>query len=249
MDLRALVKEVLPPVLLDALRAWRSRIGMRRIGVGALRPRDDVAYLGTVYGGYAVPTELVRGTTGLSFGAGEDISFETAMARDLGATVHLFDPTPRAIEYCERMIDELGPQASGGHLSFHAFGAWSESKTLRFYSPANPTHVSHSIINMQRTQAYFEARCLSPKDILQRLDLDCVGFVKLNIEGAEYEVIDAMFDARILPPVVCITFDELHTPADKGAAGRMSALVRRFDEESYRPVDLSLIYISEPTDS
>ena len=123
-------------------------------------------------------------------------------------------------------------------MYLHPFGVWSESKTEKFYSPINPDHISHSILNMQKTDEYFEAECLSPAEILERLHLVEVAFVKLNIEGAEYEVVNAMFDSNIQPSVVCITFDELHSPIDERASERMKALVRRFAYESYSPVHI-----------
>ena len=96
--------------------------------------------------------------------------------------------------------------------------------------------MSHSIVNLQDTSDYFEAECLSPEEILRRLELEGVSFVKLNIEGAEYEVVEAMFDRNIKPDVICITFDELHSPMDGDATGRLQSLVRRFIAESYAPV-------------
>ena len=208
---------------------------MRRIGVGTPGTMPGVVYFGSVYGGYAVPTELVKGGTGLSFGAGEDISFEISVARKLSATVHIYDPTPRAIEYCRRNIAEYD-EGEGGRLFIHPYGVWSECKRERFYVPADSEHVSHSIVNMQKTSEYFEAECLSPGEILSRLELEKVSFIKLNIEGAEYEVVNAMFDAQIKPDVICINFDELHSPIDENALRRLRGLVGRFFSESYVPV-------------
>ena len=72
---------------------------MRRIGISKVSElrHGRVAFLGSAYGGYAVPIETVSGEVGLSFGAGEDISFEEAIAGEFGATVHIYDPTPSAI--------------------------------------------------------------------------------------------------------------------------------------------------------
>ena len=123
-----------------------------------------------------------------------------------------------------------------GRLTIHPYGVWSECRTERFYAPSDPEHVSHSIVNLQNTSEHFEAECLSPEEILRRLEIDRVSFVKLNIEGAEYEVMEAMFDGDIRPDVVCITFDELHSPLDGDATGRLRGLVRRFRAESYLPV-------------
>ena len=75
MDARTILRWILPKPLREALRSLRSRMRMRRIGVRGLERMPGVTYLGSAYGGYAVPAELVRGRTGLSFGAGEDISF------------------------------------------------------------------------------------------------------------------------------------------------------------------------------
>ena len=235
MNVRTILRWILPKPVREELRSIRSRVRMRRIGVRRLEKMPGVAYLGSAYGGYAVPAELVRGRTGLSFGAGEDISFEVELARELGATVHIYDPTPRAIEYCKGVIADIDGKVEG-ELFIHPYGVWSECKTERFYAPSDPDHVSHSIVNLQDTSGYFEADCLSPEEILRRLELEGVSFVKLNIEGAEYEVMKAMFDRNIKPDVVCITLDELHSPMDGEATGRLQSLVRRFIAESYAPV-------------
>ena len=226
---------MLPRSLAEAVREFRNRIRMNRIGIHYLQEMCSVAYLGSAYGGYALPTELVKGRAGLSFGAGEDISFEVSVARKLASTVHIYDPTPRAIEYCKRIISEY--DACGeGQLFIHPYGVWSECKTERFYAPSDPAHVSHSILNMQHTSEYFVAECLSPREILNRLKLKEISFVKMNIEGAQYEVVNAMFNAHITPDVICITFDELHSPFDENATHRLRELVKRFYSESYVPV-------------
>lgn len=235
MDMRTILRWILPKRAREALRSARSRVRMRRIGVRKLEKMPGVVYLGSAYGGYAVPAELVRGRTGLSFGAGEDISFEVGLARELGATVHIYDPTPRAVEYCKEIIADTDGKGEG-ELFIHPYGVWSECKTERFYAPSNPEHVSHSIVNLQNTREHFEAECLSPEEILRRLELERVSFVKLNIEGAEYEVMSAMFDRDIRPDVVCITFDEVHSPMDRDATGRLRGLIRRFRGASYVPV-------------
>ena len=49
-------------------------------------------------------------------------------------------------------------------------------------------------------------------------------------------MVGAMFDRGITPGVVCITFDELHSPLDGKAPHRLRGLVRRFRAESYVPV-------------
>ena len=40
---------------------------------------------------------------------------------------------------------------------FMPVGLWSEDTVLRFFAPRDPAHVSHSVVNLQRTEDYFEA--------------------------------------------------------------------------------------------
>lgn len=235
MDLLKVLRWILPKPLRETMRSFRSRVRMWRIGVRRLVKMPGFNYLGSVYGGYAVPVQMVRGRTGLSFGAGEDISFEVMLATAYGATVHIYDPTPRAIEYCRRVVSEFDANGDG-QLFIHPYGVWSECKTERFYAPSNQEHVSHSIINLQSTSEYFDAECLSPEEILNRLGLEKLSFAKLNIEGAEYEVMKSMFESNIKPDVVCITLDELHSISDGKAAERLRGLIRRFRSEDYVPV-------------
>ena len=235
-----LAKNTLPVALIDWLRTIRDRFKMRRIGIRLVATPLQMAYYGSDYGGYAVPPSIVADKIGLCFGAGEDITFEHALASELRSQVHMFDPTPRSIEYCLRKVSEFdeSDKSSGGSLVFHPVGVWSETKTLRFYGPEDPKHISHSILNLQSTKEYFNGQVLSPNDILTRVGASTVCFVKLNIEGAEYEVIKAFFESAIRPRVICINFDELHSPMDSDATDRLRKLVGRFNAESYVPTHI-----------
>src|SRR3546814_18913651 len=55
---------------------------------------------------------------------------------------------------------------------FMPVGLWSEDATLRFYAPRDPTHVSHSIVNLQETESYFEARCRRIASLMAELGHD-----------------------------------------------------------------------------
>jgi hypothetical protein len=35
---------------------------------------------------------------------------------------------------------------------FCAVGVWDEDAMMKFYVPANPAHVSHSVLNLQKTE-------------------------------------------------------------------------------------------------
>ncbi len=232
-----LLRKIVPKPLHDDLRRARDRIRFRKIGVRMPAPSKEIKYCGTEYGGYAVPTTLANGQAALCFGAGEDISFEISLAEEFGMHVHIFDPTPRAAVYCERVIESERGRLTSGSLNFHEYGVWSESGKQKFYVPQEKEHVSHSILNIQNTAQFFEAECLTPTDLLDYLSVEDVALVKLNIEGAEYEVIKSMFECQLLPTIICIAFDELHTQVDDGANQRLKGLVAKFIDAGYSPID------------
>jgi FkbM family methyltransferase len=168
-------------------------------------------------------------------GAGEDVSFEQALFKQYRASVFLIDPTPRAIDYVKR-IQASDPLYQSPQFQLLPVGVWSENKTMKFYTPQDPAHVSHSILNMQHTETYFEAECVTPSTLLQRTSSEAMDLLKLNVEGAEYAIIDALFQDRIYPKVICITFDELHTGIDSGANKRLRMLGKKFKDAGYVPI-------------
>lgn len=68
----------------------------------------------------------------------------------------------------------------------------------RSYSPANPDHVSHSVKEPQGGSTYFDARCHSVSSSIllghRRIDVP-----KMNIEGAEHVVLEAILEAGVGP--------------------------------------------------
>ncbi len=233
MTLRSSLLSLLPDPVRAALRGARERARHRRIGVPSALESSDVQWLGTAYGGCHVPGALLGPESAcLCFGAGEDISFEEQVADTFGSRVHIFDPTPRAISYCTRRI---AGRRGGGQITFHPVGVWSANGTLRFYAPANPEHVSHSILNMNRGPGeFFEAECFTPRTLMKRLEIDRVDLVKLNIEGAEYEVVRALLSEGVRPVVLCVTYDEMHSQLDRHAMRRMRELSSRIIASGFR---------------
>jgi FkbM family methyltransferase len=226
----------LPRSLRTQVKKFRDHLRFRSVGLKTSPYDLPMEFLGTSYGGYMVPKQKIReGFICYSFGAGEDISFESELAGALHVEMHIFDPTPRAITYVRDFIGKLsaGNVQAGQRLHFHPWGVWSSDQRMQFYAPKDPAHVSHSLVNMQHTTDYFVADCRRPKSIMNALGHKSIDLLKLNIEGAEYEVMHALFEDQIRPSIVCINFDELHTHIDTGARKRVRGLVRQFADQGY----------------
>jgi FkbM family methyltransferase len=166
--------------------------------------RGEAAWMGSMECGWLVPHQWpAAGSVCYCFGAGEDISFDVALARDRGYQVHTFDPTPRAIAHYRSL-----PDNERAAVTFHAFGIWTEDKVMQFFAPADVTHVSHSLVLPLSNQTGFSAECLSFRTILVRLGGAVPQLVKMDIEGAEMYVIENLLTVA-LPEVFLVEFDEL----------------------------------------
>lgn len=163
----------------------------------------ELVRLGSRYGGWIIPASAVHSDSiCYCAGVGEDISFDLALMERFSCEVHAFDPTPRAIDFVRRTATDV----SGFH--FHPVGIWERDEQLRFYAPSNPDHVSHSVMNLQQTDSFFEAPCRSLPSLMKQLGHARIDLLKLDIEGAEQRVLAAMLKEGLTVNVLCVEFDE-----------------------------------------
>lgn len=166
-------------------------------------PRPDLEDLGDDNASWVVPTSrLSSSSICYCVGVGEDVSFDLALIEQFGCKVWAFDPTPRAIRFAE------GHAAREERFHFLPVGLWSEDTTLRFYAPSNPAWVSHSAVNLQNTSEYFEAPCRSVASLMKELGHGRIDLLKMDVEGAEYEVLDGMMRDAVAPRILCVEFDQ-----------------------------------------
>lgn len=243
-------------MLMEQARALYKKVG-RRVAQTTLNRLVDQCSLshqkiGTGYGGWYVPDGFLSNhSLCYGVGAGEDISFEVELINQYGCEVHCFDPTPRA----QRHVDQLHRNTINGiptsindtvdvcykvdpgclaRLHFHAIGLWSQDRMMRFYAPANPAHVSHSIVNLQHTTDYFEADCRTLQTVMRTLGHSGLSMLKLDVEGAEYEILGSLVESNIRPAVLCVEFDEGYNPLDSEYLSRIVRMVSRVQACGYR---------------
>lgn len=232
--------------LYGVLVRWLVRLAFQDRG------RAHLSRVGSSYGGWWLcPSLLGQGSYALCCGAGEDISFDAALNSRFGMRVICVDPTPRAVKHVERVLEAArsgGARESGlpeseflagfdaERFSFVPHAVWSCERTLRFYEPQNQQHVSHSAVNLQRTDRYIEVPAETPAKIVSRFGTTTVALVKLDVEGSEYEVLRSMLDARLLPEQILLEFDEFHHPLSWSYPVRVIDWIRRLAAQQYRLV-------------
>ena len=67
-----------------------------------------------------------------------------------------------------------------------------------------PRHVSHSIVNLQNTAEWFETDCKRLSAIMREVGLESLDLLKLDIEGAEYEVLGRLLGDNVRISVLCV---------------------------------------------
>ncbi|HKP59158.1 MAG TPA: FkbM family methyltransferase [Polyangiales bacterium] len=156
--------------------------------------------LGTPYGGYAVATELLdAGSVVYSFGIGEDVSFDLALIERFGCQVHAFDPTPRSLAWVRSQ--QLPPQ-----FSVHPFGLADYDGIASFAPPKNPAHVSFNQLAAGRDTSRVELPVRMLSTVMRELGHERLDVLKLDIEGGEYGVLDALGAGSIRPRQILVEF-------------------------------------------
>lgn len=208
---------------------WYSRWHVeRRLLARRLRPVGGHAV--TSVAGWQVPT-LGMGPDAICYcaGVGENVDVELSLIGRWGVRVFAFDPTPRAIAYVKTLA------VDPARFQFQPIGVWSEDVTLRFYAPDNPAWVSHSIVEDDRQgRNYFEAPCRRLSHIMKDLGHTHIDLLKMNIEGAEYEVLRGMMEDQIKPRSLCLTFEGGHALRDA------QIWTRKLDDYGYDLAALSI---------
>ncbi len=172
-------------------RRWREW----RLPAGYVR-------LGTRYGGWWVNRRLVRPDPLLiDCGLGRDISFAAAFLSRFGGTVIGIDPNPASLAWCR---EHCPP---GMHIRDGAF--WSKGgASMTFHLPRPPEqlprgadgvsgslHASHSYVEGGASR---EVTTLSLDEVLASAGREDCDVLKLDIEGAEFEVLGELARSREL---------------------------------------------------
>ncbi|CAH2406456.1 Methyltransferase, FkbM family [Mesorhizobium escarrei] len=182
--------------------------GIRKVLMRFFRPslhRVDGNYkyvfLGTKYGGWPLLANTRYGSTILSFGVGEDISFDLGAIARFGCLVHAFDPTPKSKAWMQK-------QVASANLIFHPVGISDYDGEARFFAPQNEAHVSFSEApsHGENVGDAVAARVMRLGSIVEQLKLGKPQIVKMDIEGFEYKVLRDILSGSYRPFQLLVEF-------------------------------------------
>jgi FkbM family methyltransferase len=140
----------------------------------------------------------------------------------------LIDPTSKSIKHYDEVTKYYSDKISftggiqsdyysciqGLYPNFDKFkyiniGLWNKKDELKFYKQPNENYVSQSLVENMFGDNYDIVCVDSIKNIMKQYGHGQIDLLKLDIEGAEIEVINQMLDDKIYPTYVLIEFDLL----------------------------------------
>jgi FkbM family methyltransferase len=208
--------------------------------------------LGTNYGGWSIPKDIVLNNESIvySAGVGEDMSFDILLNDKYKANIYLFDPTEKAIKHYDEFVNyyENNILFTGNiqndyydkikncnpilnQFTYIDQGLWNCESELKFYKQTNPNHVSQSLIENMFGTVYDIVKVNTIKNFMVKYNHNHIDLLKMDIEGAEIDVLENMLDDNIYPSYLCIEFDLRLKHKDHG--NRTSLLIERLENCGY----------------
>ena len=155
-------------------------------------------------GWWFTPEGLNSGSIVYSLGVGDDIDFDLSVIEKYGVKVHAFDPTPSSID----MLDGRDlPQ----RFEFHPWAVTATDGSLTFYprlkKDGTKSDVMYTMIAEEETiDDAIEVAAYSLSTITEKLGHQKIDLMKMDIEGAEYEVLDDLIASPIKPTQLLVEF-------------------------------------------
>jgi FkbM family methyltransferase len=156
--------------------------------------------IGSAYGGWVVavePLSKIKKPIVLSFGLGDDISFDEEVSRRYGADVYGFDPTTPSLDW-------IAVRGTPPNMRVFPIGIAKFDGRQKFSLAANDGRGNFSAKATVGDAAVCDVMRYS--SIVAQLDLHRVDVLKLDVEGSEYDVIPDIVTSAVLPVQLLIEF-------------------------------------------
>lgn len=199
MSVNTILTRFLPASAVRSIR--RIRTYLRSRTGKALYYTADAKISGRVLGGglsgeygawWVAPSLLSDRSVIYSFGIGEDLTFDCDLVQQFGCTVHAFDPTPRSLQW-------IAKQQLPSNIKIHPYGLAAIDGYLSFFPPR--VGVSFSVnVGLTNQSPGIQPLPLPVKrlkTIMTELGHQTIDLLKIDIEGAEYDVINDLLNEQI----------------------------------------------------
>lgn len=216
------LRKLRPTKVRNALRRRRFEYQIPRL---TLSDAPGLIDLGTSYGGWTVPGELIQPSwVCYCVGAGGDVSFDLELIRRYGVEVRTFD----AVADYVRLAEEQA--ADEPRLLARQAAIATSDRSIRMQVTHDPQSRSVSSAGLYESGDFIQVPGRTLSSLMTELGDERIDLLKLDIEGAEYEVLPTI-DLRALGVKIFAT--QLH---HTGSVREARKLIARLREEGYEPV-------------
>lgn len=184
---------------------WPAKLFIKRISGRELwlkvdTERDVLESDGWKY----IPELLGAKSVVYSLGVGDSLDLDLDLIHHYNLTVHAFDPTP----YSEQWVANLELPVN---LVFHPWAAAGADGSLRLYRRVNKRGRTSKVMWTADSEAadasdFVDAPAYTIKTMMEKLGHERIDLLKIDVEGAEYEILDSLGNVANLPTQLLVEF-------------------------------------------
>ena len=209
---------------------WPIKLFLKRIAGKELWLKPEVSRDVLVSNGWKYCADgLGEGAVVYSLGVGDCIDFDLDLIERLGVTVYTFDPTPYAEEW-------IGGQELPDTLTFLPWAAAGEDGSLRLFRRINTRGKRSEVMwtaddNAGDTTDFIDAPAHTIATMMEKLGHQTVDLLKIDVEGAEFDILDGLKAGDRLPKQLLIEYHHRFPGIGKQ---RTAKSIARLRELGYR---------------
>ncbi len=193
-------------------------------------------------------TKLDENSVVYSFGVGDNIDFDLSLIMRTHSELHAFDPTPAALSICDD--DNLPPE-----FVFHAWAVAGQDGHLTLYprvrKGGGASDVMYTLVAEESVRDNrLEVPAYTIPTILAKLGHSHINLLKMDIEGAEYDVLEQMLTSPHRPEQLLVEF---HHRFSEIGPDRTRRLIDRLQTAGYKIFsvsetgrEVSFLHIAQP---
>lgn len=184
---------------------WPVKLFFKRLSGKELWLRADAEFDTSESAGWNYIAErLDANSIVYSLGVGDSIEFDLEVIERTGATVYAFDPTPYAMEWIQQ-------QTLPAQFVFYPWAAAGNNGSLRLFRRVNTRGKRADVMWTADSAAgdasdFIDAPAYTIQSIAEKLHHEKIDLLKVDVEGAEYDILDGLRQASQLPGQLLIEY-------------------------------------------